>query len=501
MTMKPKLSFWQIWNMSFGFLGIQFGFALQNANASRIFQTLGAEIDEIAILWIAAPVTGLLVQPIVGYLSDKTWTRWGRRRPYFTVGAVFTTLALFIFPNSPTIWVAAGMLWMIDASINISMEPLRAFVGDMLPDEQSISAFAMQSFFVGVGGVVASSLPWIMTNWIGLSNVSATGGVPETVIYSFIVGGSILFCAVMWTVYSTKEYTPEQLSNFSSSSDKSKTEQNAADENVKKPDFHMTNKGLILLAIGLVITLVIYLFSFDKELYILSIGCLIFASLLIYAGILIKNEKTKNGLVEVMLDIVNMPIAMRKLGIAQLLSWFSLFSMWIYTTPAVSSYHYGITDTTSTAYNNAADWVGILFAVYSGVAALFAIIIPKIVSLTNRKVAHLIHMSCGGLGLISFIFIKDPQLLVLSMIGVGIAWSSILSIPYSILVGVVPSKKIGIYMGIFNFFIVLPQIVAASILSILLRSLFSGNAIYVIVFAGLCMIVSGLLMLRVKDTI
>ncbi len=497
MIVKPRLSFWQIWNMSFAFLGIQFGFALQNANASRIFQTLGAEINEIAILWIAAPVTGLLVQPIIGYMSDKTWTRWGRRRPYFTIGAVFTTLALFVFPNSPSVWIAAGMLWMIDASINISMEPLRAFVGDMLPDEQSISAFSMQSFFIGVGGVVASSLPWMLTNWGGVSNVAAEGVIPDTVIYSFYVGGSILFLAVMWTVIKNKEYTPKQLEEFNASN---KSESDNIKIESSLPVSNFTKIGAVITIVGLIFTYAVNLLTLEKELYILTIGSASFGVLLLIAGIL-KSNNPKNPLVEVLEDILQMPKQMQKLGVAQLLSWFSLFSMWIYTTPTVASYHYGITDTTSQSYNDAADWVGILFAVYSGVTAIYAMLIPKLVAKTNRKIAHLVNMTCGGLGLISFYFISDPQLLVFSMIGVGIAWASILSIPYSILVAVVPSKKIGVYMGIFNFFIVLPQIIAASILSIVLNVMFDGQSIFVIMFAGFCMIGSGLLILRVQDSV
>ncbi|PCI64864.1 MAG: MFS transporter [Gammaproteobacteria bacterium] len=493
MIEKPRLSFWQIWNMSFAFLGIQFGFALQNANASRIFQTLGAEIEDIAILWIAAPITGLLVQPIIGYMSDKTWTRWGRRRPYFTIGAVFTTLALFVFPNSPSVWIAAGMLWMIDASINISMEPLRAFVGDMLPDDQSIKAFSMQSFFIGIGGVVASSLPWMLTNWASVSNVAAEGVIPDTVIYSFYIGGSILFFAIMWTVMKTKEYTPEQLEQFNSSNRKTD-----GTKDTTLPISNFTKIGGIVTILGLLFTYVVSTLTLEKELYILTLGSASFGVLLLIAGML-KTNKPSHPIVEVLEDILQMPVQMRKLGIAQLLSWFSLFSMWIYTTPTVANYHYGITDTTSQAYNDAADWVGILFAVYSGVAAIYAMLIPKLVAKTNRKKAHLVNMTFGGLGLISFYFISDPQLLVFSMIGVGIAWSSILSIPYSLLVAVVPSEKIGIYMGIFNFFIVLPQIIAASILSIVLKYVFDGQSIFVIMFAGFCMIGSGLLILRVSD--
>ena len=189
MKNKPTLGFWQIWNMCFGFMGIQFGFALQNANVSRIFQTLGAEVDDIPILWIAAPLTGLIVQPIIGYMSDRTWTGLGRRRPYFLGGAILASAALIFMPNSPTLWIAAGMLWIMDASINISMEPFRAFVGDNLPEKQRTTGFAMQTFFIGVGAVVASALPWVLTNWLSIANEAPPGVIPDSVKISFYVGG------------------------------------------------------------------------------------------------------------------------------------------------------------------------------------------------------------------------------------------------------------------------------------------------------------------------
>lgn len=498
MKHKPQLKFWQIWNMSFGFLGIQFGFALQNSNVSRIFQTLGAEIDDIAILWIAAPVTGLLVQPIVGYLSDNTWNKFGRRRPYFTIGAIFTTLAIFIMPNSPSLWVAAGMLWMMDASINISMEPFRAFVGDMLPEEQTTQAFAMQSFFIGVGGVVASSLPWLMTNWLDVSNTAPEGVVPQSVLYSFYIGGTILFLAVMWTVHSTKEYSPELLKQYNEA-EETKLNQDFSNFEEHKSSSEYRNVGLFWLTFGAILTAVINWQSLAKELYILSIGVTTFGLMLNLAAYLKSQEKTQNGFYQVIEDLFHMPTTMKQLGVAQFLTWFSLFTMWIYTTAAVADYHYGTRDVTSALYNEAADWVGILFATYSGFAALAAFTIPIIAKKSSRKFAHLINLFLGGLGLISFVFIQDPKFLIIPMIGVGIAWASILSLPYSILIAAVPAKKIGVYMGIFNFFIVLPQILAATILGLLMRTVFNDEPINAIIFAGICFIASGLLMLRVQD--
>ena len=498
MSQKPRLSFWQIWNMSFGFLGIQFGFALQNSNVSRIFQTLGAEIDDIAILWIAAPVTGLLVQPIIGYLSDNTWNKFGRRRPYFTIGAIFATLAIFVMPNSPSLWIAAGMLWIMDASINVSMEPFRAFVGDMLPEDQTTSAFAMQSFFIGIGGVVASSLPWIMSNWLDVSNTAPSGVVPESVLYSFYIGGTVLLVTIMWTVYSTKEYPPEELEAYNHAEEKN-LNQDFSNFEVHKSSAEFRNNGTLLTIIGIAITALVYWQTLAKELYILSFGVISFGIILHIAALLNSKERTSNGFYQVIEDLYHMPTTMKQLGTAQFLTWFSLFTMWIYTTAAVADYHYGTRDVTSAVYNEAADWVGILFATYSGFAALAAFTIPILAKKISRKIAHLINLSLGGVGLMSFVMIKDPAFLVIPMAGIGIAWASILSLPYSILIAAVPPRKIGVYMGIFNFFIVLPQILAATILGILMRNVFNDEPINAIIFAGICMICSGLLMLRVQD--
>lgn len=500
MARKPHLSFWQIWNMSFGFLGIQFGFALQNANVSRIFQTLGAEVDEIAFLWIAAPVTGLLVQPIIGHMSDKTWTRLGRRRPYFLFGAIFASLALIVMPNSPVLWVAAGMLWIMDASINISMEPFRAYVGDMLPAEQRTQGFAMQSFFIGTGAVVASALPFIMTKWIGISNVAPEGKIAPSVQWSFYIGAIVFFLAVLWTVLRSREYTPEEMEKFEAHEKKLTDQTTTSNKQISRKGGERKLKwGLISALAGLVITVLVYFFHFEKEVYVLSFGLVVFGIIQIVAGSLQKSGKVQNALVEIMDDFTNMPKTMLQLSFVQFFSWFALFSMWIYTTAAVTKHTYGTTDTTSALYNDGADWVGILFAVYNGVAALVAFGLPAVAKLTNRKITHLMALVLGGLGLISIYFIKDPNLLIISMIGVGIAWASILSLPYAILSGALPAQKMGIYMGIFNFFIVIPQILAATLLGFFTKSLFGGEAIYTLMLGGAAMILAGFLTLLVDD--
>ena len=427
---KPRLSFWQIWNMSFGFLGIQFGFALQNANVSRIFETLGG--TEIALYWLAAPLTGLLVQPIIGYLSDRTWSpRWGRRRPFFLVGAVLASVALLVMPNVTALWMAVGMLWIMDSSINISMEPFRALVGDLLPSQQRTTGFAAQTFFIGIGAVVASSLPWMLTNWFHVANTAAAGHIPPSVRYSFTIGGVIFFLAVLWTVLRTKEYPPEDLAEFEA-------------EKVRTAGF-------------------------------------------------------MNGVRESFKGIFEMPKTMRQLAVVQFFSWLALFSMWIYSTPAITSHIYHTTDATSKVYNEGADWVGICFAVYNGVSALAALLLPTIARATSRRFTHMLCLMAGGLGLISIYFIQDPKLLLLSMVGVGVAWASILSVPYAMLAGALPSNKMGYYMGVFNFFIVIPQVVAGLILGFFTTHFFHGESVLTLVLGGVSMMISGLLTLRVND--
>lgn len=430
---KQRLTLMQIFNMSFGFLGIQFGFALQNANVSRIFQTLGAKIDDIPVLWIAAPLTGLLVQPIIGYLSDRTWhPYWGRRRPFFFIGAVLSSAALFLMPNSTALWMAAILLWMLDASINISMEPFRAFVGDKLIPSQRTTGFAMQTFFIGVGAVVASLLPYFFTNVMGISNVADKGVIPDSVKYSFYIGGAVFLLAVLWTVFSTKEFPPEDIKTW------------------------------------------------ERE--------------------KLANSGITKGLGEITRGIFTMPKTMLQLAIVQFFTWLAFFSMWIYTTSGIAQNTYGTTDTTSKAYQDAGDWVGIMFMVYNGVSAITAFLLPMLAKKIGRKNTHMVCLIIGGIGLVSMLFIKSPMMLLVPMVGVGLAWSSTLTMPYAILAGSLPANKMGFYMGVFNFFIVIPQIMAAAILGFFVKMLFNSESIYALVVGGVSMIIAGLLNFIVKDT-
>ncbi|MBI9072714.1 MAG: MFS transporter [Melioribacteraceae bacterium] len=495
---KSKLSFWQIWNMSFGFLGIQFGFALQNANVSRIFETLGANIDEIPILWIAAPVTGLIIQPIIGYMSDRTWNRLGRRRPYFLAGAILASIALFIMPNSPVLWVAAGMLWIMDASINISMEPFRAFVGDMLPSEQRTVGFSMQSFFIGIGAIVASALPWMMTNWFNISNTAPEGEIPESVKLAFYIGGAVFFLAVLWTVISSKEYSPEELKQFAQDENSDPNSNNSDNELISENK--LFKNGIIWSLTGIILFALFYFFIFmDFGLGTFFGGIILFGAVQIIVGLLTKNNKTENGLVEVLNDLYKMPKTMIQLSYVQFFSWFALFAMWIYTTSAVTRHIYGATDTSSALYNEGADWVGVLMSVYNGFAAVMAFFIMWLASRTSRKLVHSISLVVGGIGLLSFYVIKDPNLLLISELGIGLAWASILAMPYAILTGSIPSHKMGVYMGIFNFFIVIPQITAAAILGFFVKNIFAGEAIYALMLGGISMFIAAILVIKVDD--
>ena len=486
--------------MSFGFLGIQFGFALQNANVSRIFETLGAKIESIPILWIAAPVTGLIVQPIIGHMSDKTWGRLGRRRPYFLTGAILASAALFVMPNSPVLWVAAGMLWIMDTSINISMEPFRAFVGDMLPSEQRTIGFSMQSFFIGIGAVVASALPYIMTNWFGVSNTAPEGMIPESVKLSFYIGGLVFFLAVLWTVTSSKEYPPEVLKKYSEAAGKDSVATTKTEVADSVPGSLFLKRGIIWTIIGAALFLIFYLFIYmDYGLGVFFGGIAAFGILQIISGMLSNRNKVSGGFVVVMNDLFKMPKAMVQLAYVQFFSWFALFAMWIYTTPAVTRFIYGTTDTTSALYNEGANWVGVLMSVYNGVAAVTAFLLVWIAKKTSRKGVHAISLICGAVGLLSFYVIKDPKLLLISELGIGLAWASILAMPYAILTGSLPAEKMGVYMGIFNFFIVIPQITAAAILGFFVEHLFHDQAIYALVLGGVSLIVAAILVVRVED--
>ena len=481
--------------MSFGYVGIQFGFALQNANVSRIFETLGAKVENIPILWIAAPVSGLLIQPVIGHLSDKTWNRLGRRKPYFLLGAILASLSLLVMPNSPTLWFAAGMLWIMDASINVSMQPFRAFIGDMLPEEQRTKGFAVQTFFIGASSIIASVLPYMFTKCLHIAITAPEGQIPPSVKWSFYIGGLVFLLTVLWTIFSVKEYSPQEQAEFNAQ------ETNAAareGSEIKLNTAGYYTEGAILLVSGMIFTCLVKELGWYQGLYILSFGISIYGALQLAAAKRYSMGKI-GGMVEIIYDLKNMPKTMKQLALVTIFTWFALFAMFIYTTSAVTSFHFHSTDAHSDLYNDGANWVGVLMAVYNGVAALVAFLLPVVARKTSRVITHVICLIIGGLGLISMYFFKDPHLLILSMTAVGIAWASLLTMPYAILSTAVPHNKMGVYMGMFNLFVVIPQILASAILGLLVRTLFHGQAIYAIVLGGVAMIVSGLLMVFVQD--
>ena len=438
---KRKLSFWEIWNMSFGFLGIQMGFALQNANASRILQIFGADVHHLSWFWIVAPLTGLIIQPIIGHYSDKTWTKLGRRRPYFLTGAILASIGLILMPEAemftaimPAIWVGAGMLMIMDASFNVAMEPFRALVADNLRTDQRTLGFSIQTVLIGIGAVVGSWLPYVLTNWFGISNSGDDGGVPTNLLLSFVIGAAVLIISILVTVFKTKEYSPEELAQFSK----------------------------------------------DEE----DIP-----------------EDEKSSLMDIFSDFAKMPQTMRQLSWVQFFSWFGLFGMWVFTTPAIAHHIYGlpISDTHSETYQNAGDWVGVLFGVYNFISAIFAFFLPAIAHKIGRKATHTTSLIIGGLGLISMYFAPNEYWLLLSMVAIGIAWASILAMPYAILAGSIPPRKMGVYMGIFNFFIVIPQIVNALIGGPIVKYFYNENAMLALVTSGVSFLMAALLVRRVKD--
>ena len=510
---KPALNPAQIWNMSFGFLGIQIGFDLQNGNVSRIFQTLGAEVGDLAILWIAAPMTGLIVQPIIGHLSDKTWGKFGRRRPYFLAGALLATFALFVMPNSPTLWVAAGMLWIMDASLNITMEPFRAFVGDNLPDRQRTVGYAMQSFFIGVGAVVAGALPWVMTNWLGLSNVAPAGDIPQTVQWAFYIGGAALLAAVAWTVFTSKEYSPGALAGFEAARRHELGLQPAAPAVVQRSAAQFRNGGLAWIAAGLAFAAFVvmarsearpaFLGDIDiaQELYVLAALLAGFGVVQLIASVLRGDGRNDSGFMEVVSDLFAMPKTMRQLAVVQFFSWFAMFAMWIYGTPAVAEYHFAAPDPATRGYQDAADWWSLLGSVRNGLAAAAALGFIWIAARIDRRRLHAINLLLGAAGFAAMLLIRDPGLLWVAMIGVGIAWASIVSLPYAILAGCVPAEKMGIYMGVFNIFIVVPQLLAATVLGFLITNIFGGAPIYAMVIAAISFVLAAVATLFVTEEI
>jgi maltose/moltooligosaccharide transporter len=485
MQLKPRLSFWQIWNMCFGFFGIQFAFALQNGSMSRIFQTLGAEMDQLAFLWIAAPMTGLLVQPVIGYLSDRTWTRLGRRRPYFLAGALLATLALFAMPHSSALWFAAIMLWVLDASINVSMEPFRAFVGDQLPPEQRTKGYAMQSFFIGAGAVIAYLLPEILTR-LGVANTAPAGELPPSLHWSFYIGGVVLVGAIGWTVLRTREYPPGQLERFD----------DALGEAEPRPvpsNRRVVSEAAIFIVPAILLSLAVWHWDLGHSLHLLAGGVACFGLLLLAT----RGGSRMGAIGEVVGDIRYMPKTMLWLALVQFFSWFALFAMWIYTTPTVTSMQFGSSDTTSAAYNEGANWVGVLFAAYSLFSAIAAFALAPVGKRIGLRATHLLSLVVGGVSLFSIGWIRDPYWLLLPMVGVGIAWAAILAIPYALLSGAVPARKMGVYMGIFNFFIVIPQLVAGIVLGLVLKAFFGNQPVWALVIGGAGWLIAGLLVLCV----
>lgn len=445
---KRKLGFWEIWNMSFGFLGIQMGFALQNANASRILQIFGADVHELSWFWMIAPLMGLIVQPIIGHYSDNTWGRFGRRKPYFLVGALLASIGLILMPQAeifiaflPALWVGAGMLMIMDASFNIAMEPFRALVGDNLRADQHTLGFSVQTALIGIGAVVGSWLPYVLTNWFGVSNLSTeSSAIPDNLIYSFIIGALILVLSILVTIFTTKEYSPEELSKFS-------------DEQA-------------------------HLAAMDEP---------------------VKESK----LSDIFTDFAKMPETMRQLSWVQFFSWFGLFGMWVFATPAIAQHTYGLnmSDTKSPEFQAAGDWVGIIFGVYNFVAAIFAFALPYIAKQVGRRKTHAISLVLGGIGLISMYFMPTKEALIFSMVLIGFAWASILAMPYAILAGSIQPKKMGVYMGIFNFFIVIPQIINSLIGGPLVKYVYNDHAIYAIVMSGVSFLIAAVLVLKVKDKV
>jgi len=425
-----QTNFWAIWNMSFGFLGIQFGWGLQMANMSAIYEYLGASPDEVPMLWLAAPLTGLIVQPIIGHLSDRTWSpRWGRRRPFFMIGAILSSLALIAMPNSSTLWMAAGLLWILDASINVSMEPFRAFVADLLPANERTRGFAMQSLFIGLGAVIASAMPWMLTNWFGVA-ASTPGTIPTTVRLSFYVGACAFLAAVMYTVFTTKEKPPEDMA------------------------------------------------AFERE-KAASAG---FAA----------------GAREILAAARAMPATMRQLALVQMCTWFGLFCMWLYFGTAVATNIFGATDPSDPRYQQGIEWGGVCFGAYSAVTFVFSLMLPKLAKAFGPRTTHAICLLAGAAGLASVSLITTPSMLLLSMAGVGIAWASTISMPYVMLSTALPKGKTGVYMGLFNFFIVIPEIVAALGFGWVMNNMLGNNRMAAVVAGGAFMALAALLVLRVQ---
>jgi maltose/moltooligosaccharide transporter len=494
MAEKPRQGFWGLWNISFGFFGIQIGFALQNANMSRIFQSLGAELDNLSALWIAAPLTGLLVQPIIGHLSDKTWLgKLGRRRPYFLAGATLAALALLIMPESNVLWFSVVMLWMLDASINISMEPFRAFVGDMLRKDQHSAGYAVQTAFIGAGAVVGSIFPWALEQ-MNISNVAAGGGIPDTVRYAFWFGGIVFFLSVLWTVLTTQEYSPEEMATF----DGTATGEEAAQTARLLASRNFTS-SFLWIAAGAAVLWITQQFGLEKEVLLLGGLLAAYGIASLVAIMLARSGRSTNMLSSIVGDFSGMPPLMKRLALVQFFSWSALFIMWINTTPVVAQYGFGSADPKSAGYQEAGNWVGVLFTVYNGVAAVAALtLLPFLSKAVGKAKTHMIGLLCGAAGYASFFILRDPNLMLLSEIGIGIAWASILAMPYAMLASSLPQRKLGIYMGLFNVFVVIPQLLVATVMGSIMKAFFPSEPIWTMAFAALVLVLAAIAMLRVE---
>jgi maltose/moltooligosaccharide transporter len=498
MTEKPRQSFVGLWNISFGFFGIQIGFALQNANMSRIFQSLDPNnpniLNDLFALWIAAPLTGLLVQPIIGHMSDRTWLgRLGRRRPFFLTGAILAALALFVMPESPALWFAATMLWVLDASLNISMEPFRAFVGDMLRKDQHSAGYAVQTAFIGLGAVVGSIFPWTLEQ-LGVSNVAPPGGLPDTVKIAFWFGGAALFLSVLWTVLTTKEYSPEEMLAFDGPADE------VDDHTVRVLATRGPLSGLLWIAAGAAVIQAVRTFALEKEVYLLGGLLVAYGGASLLAIQLARRGGKANMLTHIVGDFSGMPPLMKRLALVQFFSWSALFIMWTSTTPIVAGAFYGAPDAASPLYQEGASWVDVLFATYNGVAAVAALtLLPLLSSKIGKARTHIVGLLCGAAGYASFFVIKDPKWLLISEVGVGIAWASILAMPYAILASSLPQRKLGIYMGLFNVFVVVPQLLVATVMGSIMKRFFPTEPIWTMAFAAVTLLVAALAMTRVKE--
>ncbi|MGQ0646427.1 MAG: MFS transporter [Gemmatimonadaceae bacterium] len=472
---RPRLGFGQIFNMNFGFLGIQFGWGLQLANMSAIYAKLGARPDEIPILWLAGPMTGLLVQPIIGAMSDRTWNRLGRRRPYFLTGALMASVALALMPDSPALWMAATLLWVLDASINVSMEPFRAFVADKLRPDQRTVGFVTQSFFIGVGAAIANALPSILQSFGVTGN--APNGVPLTVQYAFRLGAGVFLLAVLWTVLTTREYPPDDLAEFN----RRKRERKA---------FHfqpsLVGGGAVLGALfgasrGALV---------DQQLGLVQplVGALIGAAL----GVALSGPEVSSALRD-------MPRTMRQLAVVQFFTWLGLFCMWMFFGLASAQQIFGATDPLTADFDRGTAFGGQTFAIYSIVCLLVAFALPPLARATSRKTVHSVALGCGAAGLLATGFIHDPTLWKVTMVGVGVAWASILSMPYAMLSGAIPAARVGVFMGIFNFFIVIPEIIASLTLQPIVGRLFDNDPVKVVMLGGASLALAALATLFVSD--